>query len=160
MILVSIYSFSANRLDGSLVSLETYKDQVCLIVNTASKCGFTPQYQELQELYEQYQEQGFTILAFPCNQFGGQEPGASDDIQQFCEINYGVSFPLFEKVDVKGENAHPLFQYLVKESPGVLFNDIKWNFTKFLINPNGKVVDRYAPMTKPNKIASDIEKLL
>jgi glutathione peroxidase len=157
---MSIYSFSAKRLDGTLVSLSDFQGQVFLIVNTASECGFTPQYKGLQELYDQYKDRGFTVLAFPCNQFGGQEPGDSDEIQAFCEKNYGVTFPVFEKVDVKGKESHPLFQYLVKEAPGFLFEDIKWNFTKFLIDREGNVVKRYAPTTKPEELSQEIEKYL
>jgi glutathione peroxidase len=157
---VSIYPFSAKKLNGELISLESYQGQVCLIVNTTSKCGFTPQYEELQELYNRYKSQGFTILAFPCNQFGSQELGNSSDIQQFCQLNYGVTFPVFEKVEVKGKEMHPLFNYLIQESSGILSDDIKWNFTKFLIDRQGNVVKRYAPITKPKKIAKEIEKYL
>jgi glutathione peroxidase len=134
---------------------------VLLIVNTASKCGFTPQYDGLEKVYEKYRDQGFEVLGFPCNQFGAQEPGESDDIAQFCSKNYGVTFPMFEKVEVNGDGAHPLFKWLKTGAPGLLgTKDIKWNFTKFLVDRNGKVVDRYAPTTRPDAIAKDIEKLL
>jgi len=130
-------------------------------VNTASKCGFTPQYKDLQALYEEEKENGLTVLGFPCNQFGGQEPGSSNDIEQFCELNYGVSFPMFAKVDVKGEHAHPLFTYLTEQAPGLLGSKgIKWNFTKFLVNRQGEVVKRYAPQTAPKDIQKDIKELL
>ena len=157
---MSIYRYSARSIDGELISLDTYRGQVCLIVNTASQCGFTPQYQELQELYTRYRERGFTVLGFPCNQFGNQEPGSSDEIRQFCQRNYGVTFPLFAKVKVKGKEVHPLFAYLTKESPGLFSKEIKWNFTKFLVNREGEVVDRFAPITKPSKIAKIIEQYL
>lgn len=157
---MSIYSFSAKRLDGTLVSLSEFQGQVCLIVNTASECGFASQFKGLQELYDRYKERGFTVLAFPCNQFGGQEPGDSAEIQSICERNYGVTFPVFEKVDVKGKESHPLFQYLVKAAPGFLFEDIKWNFTKFLVDREGNVVKRYAPTKKPEDLAQEIERYL
>ncbi|MCX7569882.1 glutathione peroxidase [Tumebacillus sp. DT12] len=157
---MSLYDLSATRINGEEQSLADYKGKVLLIVNTASKCGFTPQYKGLQALYDQYQEQGFEVLGFPCNQFGNQEPGGSDDINSFCEINFGVAFPLFEKVDVKGPNIHPVFKHLTEQAGGFLTKTIKWNFTKFLIDQNGNVVERYAPQTDPQKIASDVEKLL
>jgi glutathione peroxidase len=132
-----------------------------LIVNTASKCGFTPQYNGLQELQEKFKDSGFSVLAFPCNQFGGQEPGSSEEIQEFCTLNYGINFPIFEKVDVKGEDAHPLFKYLTSEKKGLLGSEsIKWNFTKFLINKEGKPIARFAPNTTPEKISKEIETLL
>ncbi|SHE36510.1 glutathione peroxidase [Seinonella peptonophila] len=157
---MTIYDYSAKRVDGSNQSLKDYKGQIILIVNTASRCGFTPQYQELQKLYEDYHEQGFTILAFPCNQFMNQEPGTEEEILKFCQTNYHVTFPIFAKIDVKGDRAHPLFQYLTKKAKGVLYDDIKWNFTKFLIDHNGEVVMRYAPTTSPNKIRPDIDRYL
>ncbi|WP_250499329.1 glutathione peroxidase [Caballeronia sp. GAWG1-5s-s] len=157
----SIYGFTAERLDGTTVSLDTYRGKVLLIVNTASECGFTPQYRGLQELYTLYAGRGFEVLGFPCNQFGKQEPGDAAQISSFCESNYGVTFPMFAKVDVNGPNAHPLFKYLTEKEPGVLgLEAIKWNFTKFLIDRNGNIVKRYAPITKPESIADDIEKLL
>lgn len=157
----SIYDFSVTGIDGNPVPLSTYKGQVLLIVNTASQCGFTPQYQGLQGLYNQYASQGLTILGFPCNQFGQQEPGNSEQIQSFCETRFGVSFPLFEKIDVNGSNADPLYQYLTKAAPGLLGTEaIKWNFTKFLVDRTGKVVKRYAPTTTPKAIETDIQALL
>ena len=157
----SIYEFSANSLGGKKADLAATRGKVLLIVNTASKCGFTPQYDGLEKVYEEYRDQGFEVLGFPCNQFGGQEPGESGDIAQFCTKNYGVTFPMFEKVDVNGDNAHPLFNYLKTAAPGLLgTKDIKWNFTKFLVGRDGKVVDRYAPTTRPDAIKGDIEKLL
>jgi glutathione peroxidase len=157
---MSVYQYEAKRINGETISLSEYKGDVLLIVNTASNCGFTPQYKELQELYVQYKEKGFTVLGFPSNQFMNQEPGTESDIQSFCEMNFGVTFPLFSKVDVNGKNAHPLFQYLTEEAPGVLgMKAVKWNFTKFLVNRSGEVVERYAPNTNPKEIAKDIEKL-
>ncbi len=157
----SIYDVSATRIDGTPVSLSDYQGNVLLIVNTASQCGFTPQYKGLQALYDQYVDQGFVILGFPCNQFGQQEPGSSDQIQSFCETNFGVSFPLFQKIEVNGSNAHPLYQYLTKAAPGILGTEgIKWNFTKFLVDRNGNVVKRYPPTAKPEELAKDIQPLL
>ena len=157
----NIYQFSANNNLGELVPLSTYQGKVMLLVNTASACGFTPQYQGLQALYQQYQAQGLEILAFPCNQFGKQEKGDDSEIKQFCDLNFNISFPLFSKVDVNGENSHPLFDYMKNEAPGLLGSkSIKWNFTKFLVNNQGKVVKRYSPTTKPADIASDIEAML
>ena len=157
---MNVHNFSANRINGATQSLADYKGKVLLIVNTASKCGFTPQYKGLQELYDTYRDRGLEILGFPCNQFGHQEPGGSDEINSFCEINFGVNFPLFEKVDVNGANAHPLYQYLTKEAPGFLFNSIKWNFTKFLVDREGRVIARFAPTTKPEQMIAAIEQLL
>ncbi len=157
----SIYEFTANDIGGKPMALETFKDNVLLIVNTASRCGFTPQYRELEQLYREYKERGFVVLGFPCNQFGQQEPGSSREITTFCESNYQISFPLFEKIDVNGKHAHPLYQFLKAEAPGVLGSKaIKWNFTKFLIYRTGQVVNRYAPITPPNAIRMDIERLL
>jgi glutathione peroxidase len=157
----SIYRFSATGLDGNPVSLSTYKDKVLLIVNTASQCGFTPQYKGLQELSDQYANQGLVVLGCPCNQFGQQEPGNSDQIQSFCEINFGVSFQLFQKIKVNGSDAHPLYQYLSKAVPGILGTEgIKWNFTKFLVDRSGKVVKRYPPTAKPEDLVKDIQALL
>ncbi|SAK58976.1 glutathione peroxidase [Caballeronia temeraria] len=156
-----IYGFSAETLDGATVSLDTYRDKVLLIVNTASECGFTPQYKGLQEVYQQYAARGFAVLGFPCNQFGKQEPGDAEQIGAFCEKNYGVTFPMFAKIEVNGSNAHPLYKYLKDKEPGLLgIEAIKWNFTKFLVDRQGKVIKRYGPQTKPESITGDIEKLL
>ncbi|BAW95301.1 glutathione peroxidase [[Synechococcus] sp. NIES-970] len=156
-----IYNFSATTIDGKSVSLETYKGKVLLIVNTASQCGFTPQYKGLQGLHEQYADKGLAVLGFPCNQFGQQEPGNADQIQTFCETTFGVSFPLFEKIEVNGGNAHPLYQYLTETAPGIFgTKNVKWNFTKFLVDRNGKVVKRYPPTATPEAIAKDIQGLL
>ena len=157
----SLYDFSATSLGGAPADLAAARGKVLLIVNTASKCGFTPQYEGLEAVYAKYRDRGFEVLGFPCNQFGGQEPGGNDDIAQFCETKFGVTFPMFEKVDVNGVGAHPLFKWLKAEAPGLLgTKDIKWNFTKFLVDRAGKVVDRYAPTTKPEALAGDIEQLL
>jgi len=157
----SVYDFSAVNLKGQSVPMSDYKGKVLLIVNTASKCGLTPQYEGLEKLYKDKNDKGLEILGFPCNQFAGQEPGGSEDIGQFCQLNYGVSFPMFEKVNVNGDDAHGLFKYLRTEAKGLLGSEkIKWNFTKFLVNSDGAVLKRYAPTDKPEKIAKDIEKLL
>lgn len=157
----NIYNHSCNDNSGNLQNLSAFEGQALLIVNTASKCGFTPQYNGLQELQEKFKDSGFSVLAFPCNQFGGQEPGSSEEIQEFCTVNYGINFPIFEKVDVKGEDAHPLFKYLTSEKKGLLGSEsIKWNFTKFLINKEGKPIARFAPNTTPDKISKEIENLL
>jgi glutathione peroxidase len=158
---MNVFDFQATALDGNPVDLGQYRGKVLLIVNTASRCGFTPQYQGLELLYRRYQDQGVEVLGFPCNQFGSQEPGTDAEIGHFCEKNYGVSFPMFAKVDVNGDQAHPLFRHLKSEAPGVLGTEgIKWNFTKFLIGRDGKVVHRYAPQTKPEDIAEDVDRLL
>jgi glutathione peroxidase len=158
---MSIYKYDATTLAGETVSLETWRGRVLLIVNTASACGFTPQYAGLEALYRKYEPQGLTILGFPCNQFGAQEPGSEAEIGAFCEKNYGVTFPMFAKVDVKGAGAHQLFQYLTQAKPGILGTEaIKWNFTKFLIDRNGDPVARYAPQTKPEELEAPIKKLL
>ena len=156
----TIYGFAPLDSKGAPRSLDDYRGQVLLIVNTASKCGFTPQFAGLESIYEQYKDQGFTILGFPCNQFGGQDPGSNDEITEFCQLNYGVSFPMFGKLEVNGSGADPLFKHLKSAAPGTLGNRIKWNFTKFLVNREGEVVKRYAPTTKPEAIAADIEALL
>lgn len=157
----SVYGFSAPTLAGQQVSLKDYTGKVILVVNTASKCGFTPQYKGLEQLYRDYKDQGLVILGFPCNQFGQQEPGGKAQISEFCELNYGVSFPMFDKVDVNGPGAHPLFNFLTQEKPGVLGSKkIKWNFTKFLINRQGEVVKRFAPLTTPAALATHIKALL
>jgi glutathione peroxidase len=158
---MSIYDFEVNTLRGAEESLSKYKGKVLLVVNTASKCGFTPQYKGLQEVYEKFKDRGFEVLGFPSNQFAGQEPDESDEIAEYCEINYGVTFPMFEKIDVKGDEAHPLFKYLSKEAPGVLGSkSVKWNFTKFLVDQEGRVLKRFAPKTTPQQIESYISKLL
>lgn len=160
MITISIYDYSAKTITGEEKSLEDYQGNVLLIVNTASECGFTPQLEGLQKLFEDYREQGFEILGFPCNQFHQQDPGNDEKISDFCRKNYGVTFQMFSKVDVKGNDAHPLFTYLEKEAPGMLTKQIKWNFTKFLVGKDGEVVDRFAPQTKPEAIEKDIERSL
>ncbi len=159
--MASIYDFSVKDIHGKTVRLDRYKGKVLLIVNTASKCGFTPQYKGLEALHQKYQGKGLEVLGFPCNQFGAQEPGTAKDIESFCEINYGVTFPLFAKIDVNGKDAAPLFQHLKAAKPGLLGSEaIKWNFTKFLVDREGNVVERYAPKDEPATIAPDIEKLL
>ncbi len=156
-----LYSFTAESLAGAPVSLDTYRGNVLLIVNTASECGFTPQYAGLQQLYSRFAARGFVVLGFPCNQFGKQEPGDATQIGAFCERNFGVTFPMFAKIDVKGANAHPLYRYLTDEAPGIFgLKAIKWNFTKFLVDRQGNIVKRYAPSAKPEEIVADIEKLL
>jgi glutathione peroxidase len=159
--MTSFYDFKAKSLDGRDVDLSQYKGKTVLVVNTASKCGFTPQYEGLEKLYEEYKDKDVVILGFPCNQFGAQEPGGAEEIGQFCMKNYGVSFPMFEKIDVNGPNAHPLYNWLKDEKPGLLGSkNIKWNFTKFLIDKNGNVVDRFAPTTKPADLEAPIKKQL
>ncbi|WP_425449141.1 glutathione peroxidase [Dethiothermospora halolimnae] len=157
---MNFYDFTARSIFGEEVTMKKYKDKVILVVNTASKCGLTPQFKELEELYQDYNNRGFEILGFPCNQFANQESGSNKEIQQFCKLNYWVTFSMFEKIDVNGENAHPLYKYLKNEAMGVFNRKIKWNFTKFLIDSNGNVFKRYAPTTPPSKIRKDIEKLL
>lgn len=181
---MSVYSFEADTIRGQRVSLEDYKGKVLVIVNTASKCGFTPQYSDLQKVYEQFKEQGLEILGFPSNQFGEQEPGSNSDVQEFCQINYGVSFPLFAKTDVREESAHPLFKYLTEQAPFHGFdtsepsgkmlhtflseklphylegNDVKWNFTKFLVDREGNVIKRFESTEEPLNMVEDIQKLL
>ncbi|MBM7517446.1 glutathione peroxidase [Nocardioides nitrophenolicus] len=158
--MTSLHDFKATAIDGQEVDLSSYDGSVVLVVNTASKCGFTPQYQGLQELYDSYGDRGFTVLGFPCDQFAHQEPGTDDEIAAFCERNYGVSFPMFAKIDVNGKEAHPLYQWLKKEQGGLIGGAIKWNFTKFLLGRDGQVLDRYAPTTEPAKISGDIERAL
>lgn len=155
---MTIYDFSVNRINGMKESLAKYKGKVILIVNTASECGFTPQLAELQTLYDTYKHDEFVILGFPCNQFGKQDPGSNEDIANFCTQNYGVTFPMFEKVDVKGDEANPLFDYLTKEASGLITQAIKWNFTKFLISKDGEIIKRFAPQTKAPKITKLIER--
>lgn len=181
---MSIYDFEFNNIDGEKVSLDQYKGKVLVIVNTASKCGFTPQYADLEKLYKKYKDKGLEILGFPCNQFAEQEPGNNQEVKSFCELNYGVSFPMFEKIEVRGKDAHPLFKYLVEQAPykgldlnhpsgKILYSflseklpeylvgdSIKWNFTKFLINKEGKVINRFEPTTEPMDMEKYIEELL
>lgn len=157
---MNLADFDARSIDGQEVDLASYAGQVVLVVNTASQCGFTPQYQGLQALHDRFGERGFAVLGFPCDQFGHQEPGSDDEISGFCERNFGVTFPLFSKIEVNGSGAHPLFQWLRSEKGGLIGDRIKWNFTKFLIGRDGAVIGRYAPTTKPEKIADDIEKAL
>lgn len=157
----SIYNFSANRLNGQKTNLSEYKGKTIVVVNTASKCGLTPQYQGLEKLYNEYKNDGLVVLGFPCNQFGSQEKGSSEDIKEFCQVNYGVSFPMFEKIEVNGKNAHPVYKYLKSQlSGGLLGSAIKWNFTKFVIDKNGKPLKRFAPTTKPEKMEDFIKKIL
>jgi len=156
-----VYDFEVNRLNGDPVKLGEYRGKVLLIVNTASKCGFTPQYSGLEKLYAKFNPRGLEILGFPCNQFGKQEPGGSEAIAEFCSVNYGVTFPMFEKIEVNGKDAHPLYRYLKGEARGVLGSEpIKWNFTKFLVNRDGEVVERYGSATKPEQLEADIEAAL
>ena len=158
--MTNLSDFTANRLTGEEEQLSAYSGKVALVVNTASKCGFTPQFEGLEKLYENYSDDGLVVLGFPCNQFGEQDPGDSEEIGSFCQKNYGVTFPMFEKVDVNGDTAHPLYQWLRSEKSGLLGEKIKWNFTKFLIGKDGKVIKRYGSTTKPEKISGDIEKAL
>lgn len=157
----SAWDFQAETLSGQPAPLSAWRGRVALIVNTASRCGLTPQYKGLQALYERFADRGFVVLGFPCNQFGAQEPGGPEEIAQFCEVNYGVGFPMFGKIDVNGDDAHPLFKWLKSQKPGALgIEAIKWNFSKFLVDRDGQVVERYAPTTSPESIAADIEALL
>lgn len=158
---MSVHDFTVKTIKNEEKSLSDYKGKTLLIVNTASKCGLTPHYKGLQELYDNYQDKGLVVLGFPCNQFMNQEPGTAEEIQSFCELNYNVSFPLFAKVDVKGENAHPLYNYLVENTPEPYkTGDIEWNFVKFLVDANGHIVKQYGARTEPADIAGDIEKVL
>jgi len=157
---MSIYDFSVKDIDGHEVKLDKYKGRVMLIVNVASKCGFTGQYAGLQKLHEKYNSKGLSILGFPCNQFLSQEPGTEQEIKNFCTSSFGVSFDMFSKIDVNGQNSHPLYKYLKKKVGGFITDDIKWNFTKFLVDREGKVIERYAPSTTPEDIEKDIQKLL
>jgi glutathione peroxidase len=156
----TIYDFSVKTIDGQEQSLSQYKGNVVLIVNVASKCGFTPQYKGLQELYDKYKNRGFVVLGFPCNQFLSQEPGTNDEIKKYCTITYGVTFPMFDKIDVNGDSAHPLYKYLTSAKGGFITDSIKWNFTKFLVDRKGTVVKRYSPQTTPENMEEDIKKLL
>jgi glutathione peroxidase len=156
-----IYDFAVSDIHGKQRKLEEYKGKVLLIVNVASKCGFTPQYKGLEAMYEKLHSRGLEVLGFPCNQFGAQEPGTAEQIESFCELNYGVKFPLFAKIDVNGKDAAPVYKYLKKERPGLLGSEaIKWNFTKFLVDRNGKVIERYGSNVEPEAIVPDVEKLL
>ncbi|MEI5993486.1 glutathione peroxidase [Candidatus Enterococcus mansonii] len=157
---MSIYDYQVKTTNGETVSLENYRGKVLLIVNTATGCGFTPQYEGLEELYKKYREQGFEILDFPCNQFGNQAPGTNQEISDFCQLTYQTTFQTFGKIDVNGENADSLYHFLKSEKGGLLGGAIKWNFTKFLVDRNGQVIKRFAPTVEPEKIAGDIEKLL
>jgi glutathione peroxidase len=158
---MNIYDIKLKKIDGTEGDLKAFQNKVLLAVNVASRCGFTPQYAELESLYKKFKNQGFEVLAFPCNQFGHQEPGSEKEIQQFCETNYQVSFPLFSKIEVNGTNTHPLYVYLKKEAKGLFGSEsIKWNFTKFLINRQGKVVKRFGPMEKPLSLEKEILQLL
>jgi len=157
---MSIYNFKANDIMGKEIDLSEYKGKALMIVNTASECGLTPQFESLEQLYQEYKDQGFEILGFPCNQFAKQESGTNEEIKDFCQINYGVTFKMFQKIKVNGSEAHPLFKYLKSETASLLGGIIKWNFTKFLIDRKGNVVNRYAPTTEPIKTKTDIENLL
>ncbi|MGP5069121.1 glutathione peroxidase [Psychrobacter faecalis] len=156
----TIYDFTAECMDGTSQAFADYKGKVLLIVNTASKCGFTPQFKGLEALYQQYKEQGLVVIGFPCNQFGAQDPGTNEEVGAFCQKNYGVSFPMMAKIDVNGKDAHPIFDWLKDQKGGLLIDGIKWNFTKFLIGADGQVIDRYAPTTKPDALKADIEQAL
>jgi len=157
----SIYDIDVRTIEGKPMRLDAYRGKVLLVVNTASKCGFTPQYDALEKLHEAHADEGFAVLGFPCNQFGGQEPGSSEEIQEFCKVRFGVTFPLHERIDVNGADAHPLFEYLKEQAPGLLGSrNVKWNFTKFLVGRDGRVIERFAPSTKPEKIESKIKEAL
>ncbi len=159
--MTTVHDFTATTIDGTQLPLERFRGKVLLIVNTASQCGLTPQYSDLEAMYRRLEPQGFEVLGFPCNQFGAQEPGSEGEIAKFCETQYGVTFPMFAKVDVNGDDAHPLFAWLRKAAPGLLGSEtIKWNFTKFLVDRDGRVVERFAPTTTPDDIVPAIEKLL
>ena len=156
-----LYNISVKDIDMNLVDLSSYEGKTLLIVNVASKCGFTPQYKDLQNLYEKYQDQGLEVLGFPCNQFGAQEPGTNEEVKSFCDVNYNVSFKMFDKIDVNGSDASPLFKFLKHESPGIMGTEaIKWNFTKFLVNKDGQVIKRFAPKDGESEIESELQKIL
>jgi glutathione peroxidase len=157
---MEFYNLEADTLSGKTVSMKDFEGKAVLVVNTASKCGLTPQYEGLEKLYQEFRDEGLVILGFPCNQFGKQEPGSADEIQEFCQVNYGVSFPMFAKVDVNGSEAHPIFQHLKSKLGGLLGSSIKWNFTKFLIDREGQPVKRFAPTTQPHKMERAIRKIL
>lgn len=156
----TIYDYNVKQNDGKEINLSKFKGNVLLIVNTASRCGYTPQFEGLQSLFKKYERKGFKVLGFPCNQFASQDPGTDKEIKSFCSLNFGVTFPLFSKIEVNGENTHPLYKHLKKKGRGFLSNEIKWNFTKFLIDRSGKVVRRFSPATNPEKIEKHIAKLL
>ncbi len=159
--MTKVYDFKAEKLEGGEQSLSEYEGKVLLIVNTASKCGFTPQFDGLEKVFQKYKDQGLVVLGFPCNQFASQDPASNSEIGEFCQRNYGISFPMFAKIDVNGSNAHPLYKYLTKEAKGLLGTEaVKWNFTKFLVGRDGNVIDRYATATKPEAMVKDIEKAL
>lgn len=157
---MSVYNFSAKTISGKEINLEDYKGKVLVIVNTASKCGLTPQFEELENLYKKYKDEGFEILGFPCSQFANQEFDSNKEIQEFCQLNYGVSFKIFDKINVNGQNAHPLYQYLKSGKKGILGESIKWNFTKFLIDRDGNIIERFAPIDSPLKMEDKIKKLI
>lgn len=157
---MEFYNFNANDIYGEEISMDRYRGKVVLVVNTASKCGLTLQFEELEEIYRELKDKGLEILGFPCNQFGNQDPGSNEEINDFCKLNYGVSFTMFEKIDVNGENAHPLFNYLTNETKGMLGKKVKWNFTKFLIDKEGNIIRRYAPTTAPHDLKEDIVELI
>jgi len=157
---MEFYDFSAVAMNGKEIKMNTFEGKVVIVVNTASKCGFTPQFAELETLYKKYNDNGLIILGFPCNQFSEQDPGENSEILEFCQLNYGVTFQMFQKIEVNGENTHPLFEFLKNEAKGSLGSKIKWNFTKFLVDKSGKVIKRYAPSTSPMKMEDDIIKLL
>ena len=157
---MDFYNLEAKKISGETVSMSEYKGKTIIIVNTASKCGFTPQFEGLEKLYEKYKDQGLVILGFPCNQFGKQEPGVGEEIQEFCQINYGVTFPIFDKINVNGSDTHPIFKYLKSNLGGFLGSSIKWNFTKFVIDKNGKPIKRFGPTTKPEDMESFIKFLM
>ena len=156
----SIYDFRVKQTDGNETDLTGYKGKVLLIVNTASKCGYTPQFEGLQKLYEKYSSYGFTVLGFPCNQFAGQDPGTDEEIKSFCSLNYGVTFPVFSKIEVNGTNEHPLYKFLKSKASGFFSRKIKWNFTKFLVDKNGNIIKRFSPATKPEELEKYIKELL
>src|SRR5690625_2598485 len=158
--MMSVHQFSAKLITGEDKPLADYEGNVLLIVNTATQCGFTPQLEDLEKLHQTYQDEGFSVLGFPCNQFGNQEPGTNEEVAETCSMEYGVNFPLLEKIDVNREDAHPHYQYLTSEAKGVFSGKIKWNFTKFLVDRDGKVVERFAPTTKPEKIEEHVKELL
>lgn len=157
---MNFYDFEATSIDGDVVKMSEFKGKVIVVVNTASKCGFTSQYKGLEELYNKYGDDKFVVLGFPCDQFANQEPGDSKEIKAFCEFNYGVSFPIFEKIDVKGDNIHPIFEFLTSKKKSLFGSEIKWNFTKFLIDKEGNVIKRFAPSTTPEKMVADIERII
>ncbi len=157
---MNFYDFKANSMAGQEIRMNAYKGKVVLVVNTASKCGFTPQFKELEELYQRYKGQGFVVLGFPSNQFANQDPGSNEEIVEFCQLNYGVTFPMFQKIEVNGSGAHPLFQFLTEETKSMFGKKVKWNFTKFLIDSQGNIIKRYAPTKAPMSFESDIQALL